>query len=134
MYDTLDKNNETLNAVSEALKKTIDHFLSADPFYYFAPYFFDGGIDKQCPFFRDNRVTLPLAQLSSSDLKTISYLAPFYRNRVAYNPKNIDYYLRATGWMKYDDTAMDIIVYRENMCGDPSGEIMYQKYLKNPDT
>ena len=126
MYDS--KNKDVLDALSEAIQETINHFLITDPHYNIAPYFYDGEIGTDCTFFADNRITL--AEFNSSDdLKTISYLAPFYRNRIAYNPKNMDFYLRCIGHLSYSESAMDIVCYDKSTCGEEANSILYKDWL-----
>jgi len=124
------KNSELYDAVAEAIDQTILHFMVQDPYYYIAPFFSAQEISKKCPFFVDNRITLPEFDISSDDLKTMSYLAPFYRNRIAYNPKNIDNYLKALGHLKHDESGMDIICYESIDCENPlTTYITYEEWL-----
>ncbi|NOR58755.1 MAG: hypothetical protein GQ474_09565 [Sulfurimonas sp.] len=125
------KNSEIYDAVSEAVGKTIDHFLKDDPYYSIIPYLYDGEIDATCPFFEDNRITVS-DTLSSEDLKTMSYLAQRYRSRVAYNPKNIDYYMRALGHIDYSQSAMDMVCFPKAECGQLANTIKFQEWLALP--
>ncbi|MGW8169629.1 MAG: hypothetical protein ACWGHH_06460 [Sulfurovaceae bacterium] len=126
----MDKNNEILEAVSEHLKATLDYFKNIDVYYYIAPYLFRGDIDAACPYFQDNRITLNQSiQYTSDELKSISYLAKMYRNKIAYSPKNIDYYLQAIGYVKFNESAIDILCFETLDCATHTGEITYQEWL-----
>ena len=104
-------NRDERNAVREALDLAVTHFLNEDPYYYVAPFLSEKEITKNCPFFENNGISLPPKVLTSEDLKTISYLAPFYRNRLAYDPKNIDRYLWATGHLDYSVSSFDLLCF-----------------------
>ncbi len=132
------KNNDVLDALSEAIEKTILNFIDTDVYYFIAPYLSRKEISLDCPFFKDNRVsiqsevgfpdTLTDKQISDN-LKTISWLSLFQRNRVAYNPKNIDYYLRTLGYIKYNESAMDILCFEDGECGNENKNITYEEWL-----
>ncbi|MFT7880442.1 MAG: hypothetical protein ABXS91_08620 [Sulfurimonas sp.] len=125
------KNNSIYDAVSKAIEATINHFIGNDPYFYIAPYFYTGEIDKSCPFFGDNRITFPNYDIPSDDLKTMSHLAPFYRNRIAHNPKNINYYLRALSYIGYGESGFDILCYEAIDCSAASpSHITYEEWLK----
>ena len=102
--------DEALRIINEATEEV----LTVDPYYYIAPYLHDGEITKDCPFFKDNDISLPAKNLDSEDLKTISYLAKFYRNRLAYDPANINRYMWATGHVPYDKKTYDILCFQTN--------------------
>lgn len=124
------KNNEIADALSEIIEATINHFIDTDVYYYIAPYLSQKEIDKTCPFFADNRITLPDHEISSDDLKTIAYLSVFFRNRVAYNPKFIDHYLRSMGHIPYNENAMDIVCFEKTACGSETKNILYSEWVK----
>lgn len=104
-------NYEVRNELRKILSEAVEETLSVDPYYYIAPYLHKGVIDKNCPFFKDNNITLPSKYIDSEDLKTISYLAKFYRNRLAYDPRNIDRYMWATGHIPYTKSSYDILCF-----------------------
>jgi len=104
-------NYKVRNELRKILSETVEQTLSTDPYYYIAPYLYKGEIDKDCPFFKDNNITLPSKLLASEDLKTIAYLAKFYRNRLAYDPRNIDRYMWATGHIPYSKSSYDILCF-----------------------
>jgi len=126
------KNNIVLDAISEAIEETIKHFIDIDVYYHIAPYLSTEIVDASCPFFADNRITIDENSTNSDDLKTISYLAPFQRSRVAYNPKNIDYYLRTLGHIKHSETASNILCFMDGECGNENRNITYEEWLKIP--
>ncbi len=68
----------------------------------------------------------------SGDLKTVSYLAPFQRARVAYNPKFIDHYLRTLGHIGYDESVMDILCYQKGKCGSDKDNLTYTEWEALP--
>ncbi len=156
------KNNEVLDALSEAIESTISHFIDRDAYYFIAPYLSKKPIGMDCPFFGDNRISLTAEtevlpegnvypsiheypsnllypslgigeaipkQYTNDELRTISYLAPFQRSRVAYNPKNIDYYLRTLGHIEYSQSAMEILCFNGGECGNENENISYQEWL-----
>jgi len=125
------KNNDILDALSEVIEATINHFLDYDPHYHIAPYLSSREILRDTTFFQDNRITLS-DYTASEDLKTMSYLAPFYRNRVAYNPKNIDFYLRSLGHLKYSEVGMKLICYEKALCGKEEGSISFEEWKLLP--
>lgn len=124
------KNNSIYDAVSKSIEDTIEHFIDDDPYYYIAPYLSKKEIDKRCPFFTDNRITLPDIDLCSDDLRTMSHLATFHRNRIAYNPKSLDHYLRLLKHIDYDQNGFDILCYETLDCSTVSPpEITYEEWL-----
>lgn len=126
----MNKNSDIYDAISEAIDATVAHFVKEDPYYYIAPYLSQMEIGKDCPFFADNRITLIDTDIASEDLKTMSYLATFYRDKIAYSPKNIDYYLRALGHLSHNESGMDIVCYENVNCTDPLiTEIPYSEWL-----
>lgn len=104
-------NYDVRNELRKILSETTEETLAVDPYYYIAPYLHKGHIDKNCPFFKDNDITLPSKHMDSEDLKTISYLSKFYRSRLAYDPKNIDRYMWATGHIPYTKSSYDILCF-----------------------
>lgn len=66
-------------------------YLETNPYYNFCPSLYDGEIDDSCPFF-ENNIDLNIKGLSSEDLKTISYLAIFNKERFAYSNQFIENY------------------------------------------
>ena len=159
------KNNEVLDALSEAIENTINNFIDRDVYYFIAPYLSKKPIGMDCPFFGDNRISLTAEievlsgddmypsisgypsnllypslglvgtapkQYTDDELRTISYLAPLQRSRVAYNPKNIDYYLRTLGNIKYSESAMNILCFNGGECGNENENITYEEWLLLP--
>jgi len=126
------KNDDIYDALTEVINSTVEHFLGGDPYYPIAPYLCSGEIDSTCPFFDDNRITLSEKGLSSDELKTISHLSTFYRNRVAYNPVNIDRYLQVLGHITYSQSSMDILCFHQSSCGDVEGAITYEEWKNLP--
>ena len=155
------KNDEVLDALSEAIENTINNFINTDIYYYIAPHLSKSTITKECPFFQDNRLTLstelvdPLENIdiypstqeypsdtlypsntvifrdyTSEELKTIAYLGLFQRNRVAYNPKNIDFYLRTLGYLAYDKSLMNILCFEGGECGNETKNIDYEEWTQ----
>lgn len=152
------KNNEILDALSEAIENTIAKYIDTDVYYHIAPHLSSKEITKDCPFFEDNRITLseeifdienntttyPSEDLypsedeypidvifrdyTSEELKTISYLGLFQRNRVAYNPKNIDFYLRTLGYLGYSESMMNILCFSGGECGSETENINYEEW------
>ena len=77
------------------------------------------GITKECnqkdfdyvisdsPYFEAFEAITP-SNYAEEDLRTIAYLAPRHINRIAYNPKHIDYYFQCLGLLPYNETSFDI--------------------------
>ena len=71
-------------------------YLETNPYYNFCPSLYDGEIDSSCPFFARNNIDLDIDNLSSEDLKTISYLAVFNKERFEYSEQFKDNYNKLT--------------------------------------
>ena len=99
------KHKDTLSDhINDAINQTIDDKLEQDIFYEIAPFLSaKKEIGKDSGFFEQNRITINDA-LTPRERKTASYLAPFFKTKVAHNPKEIYRYLRFLGHdIKYSD-------------------------------
>ena len=54
----------------------------------------------------------------------------FYKNRIPFNPKNIDYYLQCLGYLEDDKTSFDIICARKDYYTNISKDILYRDWQK----
>ena len=85
-------------------------------------------------YFRDNRITLKEdLELSEGELKTISYLAEFYRKRVAYNPMAINMYLATLGYCGWNDKPVKVVCYKKGMYDTEEGRISFDEWKELSD-
>lgn len=130
----IDKNDDVRTALSSILQETLEHFAKIDMFYYIAPYLHDGDINKEHPYFKNQRITLADINYTSDELKTIAYLAPQYRSRIAYNPANINKYLHCIGHLPQIQRGMDILCYEAIQCNDSFvNYITFEEWLLLPN-
>jgi len=154
-----DKRNELYSRISKINEEVIIEFLQTqelNPFYHIAPYLCGTSeVEKGCDsyltvcdledssFWRNEDITLPTksasldkcemskkGKLSNEKMKTISYLATFYKNRIPFNPENIDYYLQCLGYLKIGESAFDIICIKNGNFSNISKDILYRDWQK----
>ena len=123
------KNNIYIDEIVRISELVIDKFKNEDIEFDIMPYLFKGSLSTKSAFFDDNNITLS-NYTSSEDLKTISHLAMFYKERVAYDPFNIVRYLRCIGHIGYDENPIEIGIYEKNHCGDIAYTIPLDSYRK----
>ena len=123
------KNNIYIDEIVRISELVIDKFKNEDIEFDIMPYLFKGSLSTKSAFFDDNNITLS-NYTSSEDLKTISHLAMFYKERVAHDPFNIVRYLRCIGHIGYDENPMEIGIYEKNHCGDIGYAIPLDSYKK----
>jgi hypothetical protein len=127
-------NSDLLIAINDVIDKTIDKFFPTHPIYHIMPYFWKGELKIDSDFFHDNQT--PLSETltySSSDLKTISHLSLYHKNRIAYDPKSVDRMLQSTGLIKWNETVFSMGIYRVGHCGDSRYSISKEDYYKLPE-
>ena len=133
--------------IDELIKQFLD-VKELNPFWNVAPYFFEtitfspscddyqNGSSmlniKDSPYFPDNNITIDEVE-DNEDLRTIAHLGKFFKNRVAYDPKNMDRYLWSLGILPYSETAFDVVCYSVCDCSDVSKDIPYSLWRTLPD-
>jgi len=128
-------NNEIYKGINEIINSVIDNFFPKHPVYHIFPYFYNGSISTDSDFFHDNETPLSTTITYSSDeLKTISHLSLFHKNRIAYDPKSVDKMLQSTGLIPWTDTVFDMGIYRRGHCGDSRYSIGKDDYFALPET
>jgi len=139
------------NEIDKIIEEVISFFLfnlDLNVYYNVAPYLCEDVIfDPTCqdykikstmkdisksPYFPNNHITTDEVT-NLEDLRTVAHLSRFFKNRVAYNPKNIDRYLWSIGKMPYSETAFDIVCYNVCDCTNISKDIGYREWLKLED-
>jgi len=133
LYEKLSK-NPIVDNVNKNINATIDEFIKYDYLFYVFPVLSKIDIDINADFFKANNISINKSlELNTNELKTISYLAPFFKEKVRYNPKNIIRYLRIIGYYSnYDDVVIECIKNINN----PDIEkdyISFEEYLSLPD-
>jgi hypothetical protein len=129
-YETKNK-NPIVDKVNNYINKTIDKGIQYDYFLDVFPILSKLELTYNSRFFKLNKITPNGIGLSDKELKTISYLAPFYKEKVKYNIKEIVRYLKFLG---YDVTNEDVTL----MCLDKTkpyddnrdNYITFEEYLK----
>jgi hypothetical protein len=129
-YETKNK-NPIVDKVNNYINKTIDKGIQYDYFLDVFPILSKLELTYNSRFFKLNKITPNGIRLSDKELKTISYLAPFYKEKIKYNIKEIIRYLKFLG---YDVTNEDVTL----MCLDKtktydsnrSNYITFEEYLK----
>lgn len=124
----LSKGDDILDAISEALEQTMNHFLDVDYYRQFAPWLFTGTITNTDRYFSDFRITAP-SNYSSDELKTLAWLAMFHKKRIAYNPKHFDYYLHALNRLSYSSSAITHRAWHKQSCPSQANSITFEEYL-----
>jgi hypothetical protein len=129
-YETKNK-NPIVDKVNNYINETIDKGIQYDYFLDVFPVLSKLELTYNSRFFKLNKITPNGIGLSDKELKTISYLAPFYKEKIKYNIKEIVRYLKFLG---YDVTNEDVTL----MCLDKtktydnnrSNYITFEEYLK----
>jgi hypothetical protein len=85
-------------------------------------------LDEDITSYPDSIDSVGMLNKLSEDLKTMTYLSTFQRSRVAYNPKNIDFYLRTLGHITYSESAVNVVCFNEGSCGDENGQITFEEW------
>jgi len=124
-----------LEEINTIIDSTINHFFPEHPVYHIFPYFYIGTITKDSDFFHDNETPLSdTLTYNSDDLKTISHLSLYHKNRIAYDPKSVDIMLRCTGKIAWHDSVFSMGIYRKGHCGDSRYSITSSAYFALPET
>ena len=98
-----DKYTDNINTI---INNTINNFIDIDYLYKVFPILSKKELTKDSIFFKDNKISLNTnLDLSQKELKTISYLSLFYKQKIKYNPKEIIRYLKFLG---YDANIDDV--------------------------
>jgi hypothetical protein len=106
----------------------IDENLEEDYIHYIFPIISNIELNREADYFIANNITLSDKQLNSDELKTISYLAPFYKEKVKYDVKQIIKYL---GLLGHETSESDIEILCSNINSDYMEEtISFDEYLE----
>ena len=113
-----------------------------DPYFNYAPWIW--GVNKECnqtpfnyvikdsPFF-DGFEAIDTIMYTNEELRTISWLSSRHIKRIAYNPKNIDYYFQSLGLLGYDESSFDIICQGINCPCSIDQDITFSEWHTLPD-
>ena len=143
MIESLNKEHQLYNEIDTIIDNIINEILTTpqlNPYYNFLPFFHEELIfDSECetyqnrsemldiknsPYFHDNHITIDGIE-DNEDLRTIAHLSKFHKDRVAYDPKNLDRYLWSIGKLDYDKTSFDIVCYNVCDCNNVAKDIPY---------
>ena len=143
------KRYSRLDAVKEHIDNTIDYHIGDDIFYrvfpILSPYDVkngEAGLSEGqiglLQYFADNNITVNSQPLNSDELKTISYLAPFLKEKMKYHIIEILRYLQITGNLLNieDKRVVDIQCVKINdKYYDPSNadNLDFYEYRNNPN-
>ena len=110
-----------------------------DPFYLFSPWIW--GLKTDCitddstyiirdsPYFNEFKaIQSNLDNYTDEDLRTMSYLARNYRDKVAYDPKNLDRYFQSIGLLPYGDRCFDMVCVNIDCPCDIDKDITYEDW------
>jgi hypothetical protein len=130
------ENNSHIKELNTIIDKTISNFFPKTPHYHIFPYLWDDELQTDSDFFYDNQtplITTPGHVYESDDLKTISHLSLFHKNRIAYDPKSVNTMLRSTGLIQWHESVFSMGIYRKGHCGDSRYSISKEDYDKLKD-
>lgn len=121
------RGDDVRDALQEHISATIEYFLERNYYSYFAPIIAPSS-DVNEDFFRDNKIT-PNESATLFERKMMSHLIPFYRDRIIYNPRNVDNMIWASGHCARNERCFSI-----NAClaEDITEKITYQEWLELP--
>ena len=132
-YETKHK-NENLDKVNNYINKTIDKGIKYDYLLNVFPILSKLEIDYDSKFFELNKITPNGLNFSSDEFKTMSYLAPFYKEKVKYNVKEIVRYLKFIGYDVDDEDVTLMCLDKEKPYSDNDDDyITFEEYLKLDD-
>ena len=132
LYENKNK-NELLDRTNKHINETIDYGIQYDYLDYVFPILSKMELKKDSEFFKTNSITInPDLDLSSRELKTISYLAPFYKEKIKYNPKDIIRYLYFLGYLDVttDDYTILCLDKKKEYTDKRENYITFEEYLK----
>lgn len=93
------------DAINRVINDTIEHFIDDDYLYRTMPILSKKSITKYSDFWNDFKISLNRnIDFTEDELRTISYLAPFYKNKAKYNIKEVVRYLQFIGYEANEDT------------------------------
>lgn len=127
------KKNDILDKVNDYINKTIDFGIDDNVFTTLAPFLSDEDIDETSDFFKQYKIT-PNGGLNSDEYKTIAYLSLFYKEKIKYNIKEIERYVKFLGY-NFDENFISILCLdkeKEYNC-DKDNYITFDEYLKLTD-
>ena len=129
----LDKNKQ-VDSVRDAIDETIDSLINDDAYLSLYPILSPSSIDIGNEFFGRNDITPNvIAEMTSEELKTASYLAEFYKEKVTHNVGDIDRYLWFLGY-EHSGVAAEILCQDvETEYFDEPTSITFQEYLALQD-
>jgi len=108
--------------------KVIKEFVDVDIFRKIMPILSKGDITIDEDFLKINKISPNRNKnFSSEELKTISYLAPFWKEKIQYNVNDINRYLWFLGY-DFDNNPVDLVAL--NKYDIKSNSISYTEYLK----
>jgi hypothetical protein len=129
LYETKSK-NQKLDETNSLINETIDKYIDDDAYYDTFPILSKQEIKSDNPYFKKHDITVAKG-LTSEEYKTISYLAPFYKEKVKYSVNNIERYLKFLGH-KVDKQVCTIMCLHKDApyYGDMDDCITFEEYLK----
>ena len=131
LFRSVDK-SKISDGVVDAIDQSIDFLIPENQYDYLMPIFSKNDIDIYSDFFKTNFITPNAnAGLSSDELKTISYMAKFWKEKSRYNIYNINRYLSFIGYNDNDNGSfIDVICTKiSSGYGINSGIISFEEFL-----
>ena len=130
LYETKNK-NDIVDSVNNFINSTINNFIDDDTYFITVPILSNKEITQSNAYFKNSNIT-PEAGLTSDEYKTISYIAPFYKEKVKYSVNNIDKYLKMIGYELEEQVATILCLDRDKEYNDQIEEnyITLEEYFK----
>jgi len=103
--------NETVDFFHDCIDQTIEYFLNDDVYIDIYPALSGSLTQKDSPYFTATNITVA-QDLTPEEYKTISYMAKFYKEKVKYNPKEIERYMARIGHKLPEHSVTTMVVDR----------------------
>jgi len=123
--------NTIIDETNKLINETIDYGIKYDYLDYVFPILSDESFTIEDDFFRVNKISPNAgAFLSERELKTISYLALFYKEKVKYNNASIKKYLKILGYENTDASVTPLVLKKDGDYTNKDDFISFEDYLK----
>ena len=134
LYEKLNK-NPVVDETNKLINETIDNFIDYDYLYYVFPILSKVELSSNADYFTANKISINMSlELNSDELKTISYLASFFKEKIRYNPKEIIRYLKILGYSPNEDDIVIGCLQKDSEYNDNiENYIEFEDYLLLPD-